>query len=125
MDYDDKRMRGNAAESIASEQMKAWAPMLGSMYDVTLAAINRNGGKGGNDALAQAVVLDIAQFFGGKLVYIPRGENIKRELRDQEIAKRLGREKANDLAAEYRLSVQTIYAIARKQQKLRKRSGGG
>lgn len=104
-----------------TDQFK-WPAKLAELTEVIGSALVRSGRKP-NDAWkdAQVAVLAVAEYQGGQLFYIPRGDRIKTVLRDQEIYRRMGKEKPEDLAAEYRLSVTRIYTIAAQQRNLQRK----
>ena len=60
--------------------------------------------------------LELSNLFGGIQIYIPRGDSVTRELRNISITRRLGKETARDLAAEYKLSSKQIWEISRNQR---------
>ncbi|WP_064116748.1 Mor transcription activator family protein [Pseudomonas fluorescens] len=74
--------------------------------------------------LAHHVVFAICSTMGGSVIYLPRGDAVKRALRDASIY-RDWREKGihpADLGRTYKLANQTIYEIIAKQRVLHRRS---
>lgn len=65
---------------------------------------------------AEAVVAVLAERFGGRMVYLPRGAKLKQELRDREIYRRSKRESADKLAGCYGLSQARVYSIIKQQR---------
>lgn len=113
------------AESLVGRDLSAvpqakWAPMLANMVAV-LEALYRRRGIGAEQAfeLARDSVLAQAEYFGGRVVYLPRGDQLKNAVRDAEIYRRFrGSRNADQLADEYELTVVRIYAIAAEQRAL-------
>ncbi|WP_323114314.1 Mor transcription activator family protein [Pseudomonas guariconensis] len=73
--------------------------------------------------IARAVVYAICETMGGSVVYIPRGDTLRRALRDAEIF-REWREKnvrADELARKFDLSSQAIYDIIARQRVLHRK----
>lgn len=70
--------------------------------------------------IARAVVYAICETMGGSVVYIPRGEVLRRALRDAEIfqAWREKNIRPDKLAREFNLSSQAIYEIISRQRVL-------
>ena len=63
----------------------------------------------------------VAQYFGGRPFYMPKGKSLTRSLRDIEIYKKYTGRNQEELAEEYDISTAQIYAIISKQRKLRQR----
>jgi Mor family transcriptional regulator len=96
-----------------------WPESLQDLRATVKATLGREGIKGKPaDVLTDVLIVEISILFGGHRVYIPRGELLKKALRDQQIYERLGRESAADLATEYGMSEQWIYEIAGRQKQL-------
>lgn len=97
-----------------------WAPLLAQMVAV-LEALYRRKGMDEQAAfkLASDSVLALAEYFGGRVVYLPRGDRLKTALRDAEIYRRFrGSKNVDALAEEYDLSVIRVYAIYAEQRQL-------
>lgn len=96
-----------------------WARTLARLVEVLFARYRRNG-MAPEDAgkLANATVIEIAHYFGGRPVYLPRGDRLKIALRDAEIFRRARRGNIEALADEFGLNVIQIYRIIRQQKAL-------
>lgn len=96
-----------------------WEKALVEFIEVGEAALRRRG-LTEDDAFAHArdVVLAIAEFRGGRLFYLPKGERLLKALRDMEIFRRARGGNIEALADEYGVGVIQIYAIIRHQRKL-------
>lgn len=113
------------AESLVGQDLSAvpehkWAPMLANMVAV-LEALYRRRGMGETEAfrLASDGAMELAEYFGGRVVYLPRGDRLKNALRDAEIYRRfLGSRNADQLAEEFGLGVIRIYQIHAEQKAL-------
>lgn len=74
--------------------------------------------------LARHVVFAICSVMGGKVVYLPRGDALKRALRDAGIYRDWKDNSISipDLVSKYDLANQTIYDIIRRQRALHRKS---
>ncbi len=70
------------------------------------------------DDIALSLTREYARVFGGIQVYIPRGQQLDRVLRDRQIYKEYRRGGAADLARKYGLSEPHIYDIYKEQRTL-------
>lgn len=99
----------------------AWPSALADLVDVIENHLTR-AGRVSEDAreIAQGVTIALAEYFGGRQVYIPRGESLKRFLRDTEIYKLSGKMRAQDIADKFGVSFVTVYKVIREQRALRR-----
>lgn len=69
------------------------------------------------------VAHNLARNHGGTIMYIPKDMEFRLTRRDMRIYERMGRENVHDLAKEYQLTAQQLYAINRcvRDQMLRNR----
>jgi Mor family transcriptional regulator len=67
---------------------------------------------------ARSLVLTLAQYFGGRMWYVPRGDTLRNALRDLEIWHRFDGRNAQALAAEFRLSFVHVYRVIAEQRRL-------
>jgi Mor family transcriptional regulator len=96
-----------------------WAPQLAENVRVLEARYVRRGmaPKEAFDLAADSVLV-LAEHHGGRMFYLPRGDRLRRALRDAEIFRKCNWRNFDKLAAEYKLSITQIYAIVRQQNKL-------
>lgn len=75
--------------------------------------------------IARAVVYSICQTMGGSVVYIPRGDILRRALRNAEIFRewRDNNSRVDELARKFDLSSQAVYDIIARQRELHRRNG--
>lgn len=106
---------------VAADETK-WAPLLADMLRV-IEALKRREGRAEADAFAdaQSTVLALAEYFGGRMVYLPRGDRLRTALRDAELWRRFNGRNSAELAHEYRVSEIHCYAILKKQRQLHQR----
>jgi Mor family transcriptional regulator len=99
-----------------------WAPLLADMVRVIEADKVRRG-VAQADAFADArnTVLVIAEYFGGRQAYLPKGDRLKTALRDAEIWRKFTGKNARELAAEHGVSEIHMYAILKRQRALHTR----
>ena len=109
-------------EALPSKKIKGkYEGLIGEMFDVLINEFEKNS-KTKNEALelAESTVLTIANYFGGRSFYLPNGTRLKAQIRANRIFKEFKGDNMNELTRKYSLSSPHIYAILRKQQKLRK-----
>lgn len=109
-------------EALPSEKIKGkYEGLIGEMFDVLINEFEKKS-KTKNEALelAESTVLTIANYFGGRSFYLPNGTRLKAQIRANRIFKEFKGDNMNELTRKYSLSSPHIYAILRKQQKLRK-----
>lgn len=94
-----------------------WAQTLVHMVQVTEACLRRSRVQE-PEAVARAVVLELANYFGARQWYLPRGDRLRIALRDAEIYRRAKRGNIEALALEYGLNVIQVYRIVRQQKAL-------
>jgi Mor family transcriptional regulator len=115
---------GDALDLIqrADVEETQWAPLLVDMLRV-LTALKKRQGMPEADAYAdaQGSVLALAEYFGGRMVYLPKGDRLKIALRDAEIWRRFTGRNVQELASEYQVSEIHMYALLRKQRQLHQR----
>lgn len=114
--------RSTQEEALPSEKIKGkYEGIIGEMFDVLINEFEKNS-KTKNEALelAESTVLTIANYFGGRSFYLPNGTRLKAQIRANRIFKEFKGDNMNELTRKYSLSSPHIYAILRKQQKLRK-----
>lgn len=99
---------------------KNWPRTLSELVEVTGAELQRQGiepvlaGK-----LARKVAAAQAAYMGGRGYYLPVGESLFAELRNNEIFSRWDRgEKIESLRRHYRMSETQIYTVIREQRRL-------
>lgn len=106
-------------DSTAKVSEENWAPLLAAMVAVLAATHRRLGFDDAQAAkMATSGVLAIAEYLGGRTAYLPRGDRLRKALRDAEIYHRARRGNIRKLAEEYRLSDLQIYRIVREQKEL-------
>jgi Mor family transcriptional regulator len=102
-----------------------WEGTLREMVEIAEAKLNNEMGEGATSAeLARHVVFAICDTLGGSVIYLPRGDALKRAMRDAAIFQEW-REKGIqpvDLVRKYRLASQTIYDIISRQRALHRKS---
>lgn len=94
-----------------------WAQTLVHMVQVTEACLRRSRVQE-PEAVARAVVLELANYFGARQWYLPRGDRLRIALRDAEIYRRAKRGNIPQLAQEYGLTDIHVWRIVRDQRAL-------
>jgi len=96
-----------------------WAEGLVNLIQVQEATFRRSGLDAKTSfRLARASVLAMAQYYGGKQWYLPRGDDLHTALRDADIYRRANRDNIEALAAEYKLTPRSVWRIVRDQHRL-------
>lgn len=113
-------------DSTLPESQRRWAPMLVDMLRVIEATHVRRGMLA-DDAFSASLdaVTALAEYFGGRPVYIPRGDRLMTALRDAEIFRRAKAGNYEQLAEEHGLTVLHIYRVVREQKQLHLRKMQG
>lgn len=97
-----------------------WAPTLACMVQV-LEAHHRRQGVSERTAfdLASQSVLVLAEYFGARVWYLPRGDRLRKALRDAQIHWQWQRSQPiPEIASEHRLSDIHVYRIIEQQRRL-------
>lgn len=101
------------------EILKKWPQGLTDMLMVIEAAYRR---AGDDQQLARErafrAVRALAQFAGGRSLYVPQGRQLDRALRDREIWERHDGTNVSELAQRFALTEVQIYSILAEQRKL-------
>lgn len=98
---------------------------LSDILDVVEAFfVRRNMEKIEASGLAHGVVRELASYFGGRPVYLPRGDRFVRFLRDRAIFDGFNGKNVHDLAREHRLSSKQVYEILNKERERRANARG-
>lgn len=96
-----------------------WPELLVQLLDAAADSARQCGlGNEMAEELAMTIISNQAKLFGGLQVYIPKGEILKRALRDREIYKQARHVDVESLARRYDLSMKQIWEIQRTQRKL-------
>lgn len=118
---DDEGMRKAImeAESGDAKDTSKWAKTLVEYVQV-LERLYVRQGKTEAEAfkLASESVLELAEYRGGRVEYLPRGDAIRTALRHAEIYRRCNGRNHQELAEEFEVSVIQVYRIYRQQRAL-------
>ena len=106
-------------EALDGVPQASWAQGLVQLIEVQEAAFVRLGfDKVEAFKFARAGVMAMAEFFGGRQVYLPRGDNLLAALRDAEIYRRAHRGNIGALAAEHGITDRHVWRICHQQRRL-------
>lgn len=101
------------------EILRKWPQGLSDMLTVITAALRR---AGDDEATARdrafRAVRALAQYGGGRSLYVPQGHQLERALRDRAIWERFDGTNVSELAAWAKLTEVQIYSILAEQRKL-------
>ncbi|MDC8012914.1 Mor transcription activator family protein [Tahibacter soli] len=103
-----------------------WPQRLVDLYDVLFAYARKTGADAetaARDASARAVL--IADYLGGAVVYLPRGDAMRKAVRDSEAYRRHDGRNTNVLAREYGMTTTKFYELLARERKRRLRKMQG
>jgi Mor family transcriptional regulator len=96
----------------------AWPRTLAELTDVLEAHFRRvQRSSSGTRADAEAVIAVIAEHLGGSTIYLPRGDSLRRALRDLRIYHEFDGRNVKDLARRHHLSTVQIRSIIAKHRR--------
>ena len=96
-----------------------WPETLVQMLDCVQATLLRHGFDDDRaEQVAMSVVHDHAANFGGCQYYLPKGDEVRRALRDRDIYQQAGKVDVAVLAQRHHLSMKQIWEIQRTQRQL-------
>ncbi len=98
----------------------AWPQTLADLFDILTDHYTRRRDHPEADARREAeeIVILLAHWLGGRPVYLPRDDSLRRALRDADIYRDFGRRSAAELAQAHRLTPMQIYHIIQRQRRL-------
>lgn len=100
----------------------AWGDNLGEIVDVFENVLYKLGETDRKKAQekAQVLTIELADFWGGKSVYLPIGKKVRIALRNAQVFKDFNGENVPELVKKYHISESTVYSIIREQRRLQK-----
>lgn len=110
----------NLDDEIRGDQ-RLWHTLLAELVDVVTDHLETRKALPLEAALedAQDLILVISHYLGGRNVYLPRDDRIKRALRDSAIYKAFDGNNHLELARKAKLTTAQIYNIVERQRRLR------
>lgn len=103
-----------------------WPQRLAELYDVLYAYNQRlgmNPDSGSRDAAERAILL--ADYLGGSVIYLPRGDVLRRSVRDAEAFRRHTGNNTELLAREYGMTTTKFYELLAREKRRRVRQMQG
>ena len=94
-----------------------WPQALWDLVDVVESKLKTHHANDARD-LAYKAVSAIAEYHGGRMFYLPKGDSLKRAITHREIWDNFNGTNIDDLVVKYKLGTQAIYDIIKKQRKL-------
>ena len=110
-----------AAEAAVELDDSRWPKTMAELVDVYTSAAVREGIAPDTDRanhIARWVVLTLGQHFGGRMTYLPRGDQLKTALRHNQIWAEFTGNNVEALASKYKLSSVRVYKIIQEQRAL-------
>lgn len=108
--------RGGAAARDTSKWPQRMVELFDIQYHYNIKTLGQDEEAAAKDA-AERVVL-IAGYLGGRMLYLPRGDELRRHLRNSTMFKLAGRLSHAQLATAYRLTERQVYDILEEQTRL-------
>lgn len=105
-------------EAASVSDRALWGSMLLEIVDVLEAHFRRR--KMPPDAAAaeaRAVVMTLATHWGGRMLYLPKGDRLRVALKHQEIWRRFDGRNARALAEEFQMSIVAVYRVIDAQRR--------
>lgn len=109
----------NALEAEPDEMVSTkWRGVMYELIDIVEARLLRCNDMPAKQARRYAVdaILAIAEFAGGRQIYLPKLHQVKHEIRNQKIYAEFNGSNMDDLAAKYRLTTRALYTIIKQQR---------
>jgi len=100
-----------------------WPSALVDLLDVAAQSLKGQMPEEQAERVSATVIAAIANYHGGRMFYLPKGQGLDRALRNRAIyrAYKHTRESIIELAEQHRLSEQTVYKIIEEQRALHKK----
>lgn len=124
--FDDPSLLDHLGDLQQVDQ-RHWPRRLIELLDIIVACLQRLHRHDSEAAHAEArnITLALANYFGGEQIYIPRGKELERALRDKAIWNDYDGRNHNELARRYKLSIPQIYNIIESQRRLHREKTQG
>ena len=103
-------------ESVPAEVREKWPKDLAALCDIYDSELKRLGITD-EDAhrIALSLLLAQANYGGGRMYYMPKGDRLKQAVRDRQIYREFNGRNHDELGKRYGLTVQRIYEIVKRQ----------
>lgn len=120
VDIDPEAAAAQAEALADATERGRWPLRLVELADIAEAALARHPGATTREQ-AERLVMEIANYLGGRPVYLPRGDALKRALRDRRIWRDSGKLSPDELSTREGVCLQQIYKIIGEMRALEKR----
>ncbi len=120
-DFMDANQVLNALDLAVRDDTRLWPSLLAELVDVLAEHYETRGGMDAEKAMesAQDVIVVIAHHMGGRNIYLPRDDRLKRAIRDAMIYRVFDGSNHRDLSRKTGLTTAQIYNIISKERTLR------
>lgn len=111
----------NAIDMTVRQDPRVWPSLLAELVDVLADHYEGRGQMGPEEAMtrAQDVIVVIAHHLGGRNIYLPRDDRLKRAIRDATIYRFFDGSNHRDLSQKTGLTTAQIYHIISRERTLR------
>jgi len=104
-------------ENVPAEVREKWPTALADLCDIFDNELRRCGLKEADvHRISLALLLAQANYGGGRMFYLPKGDRLKQAVRNRQIFREFNYRNHDELAQRYDLSVPRIYAIVKEQE---------
>lgn len=120
----DAKQVADRLDSDIRNNNSAWSSFLTELVDVVADYQESKKGLEPDKAVeeAQNVIAVISHYFGGRNIYLPKGDRLWRAMRNIAIFKAFNGSNHTELSIKYKLSVTMIYNIINSESKRRKQA---
>jgi len=113
------------AAKAGEQDIDRWENSLSAFIDIWAACLQRTEAMAPEDAgrIARALAAETAHYQGGRTFYFPKDDRLRRALRDNQIWEDHihGRKTHEQLAAEHKMTVTSVYMILARQTQMRRK----
>lgn len=116
---DDTHGNDLSKADVANIDDHRWPKAMAEMIEVLAAAAQRHGlatDQGGAKEMARWVVMTLGQYFGGRQVYLPKGDILRAAIRDNQIWQEFTGHNHEALGIKYGVSTVWVYKIIEQQR---------
>lgn len=98
-----------------------WPQMLADFIDVLRSAFARDGlDEAQSDRQARLAVTALAEYLGGRMFYLPKGDSLRQAIRHDRIWREFDGQNISQLAQTYEVSERQVYRVLAQQRAMRR-----
>lgn len=121
--FADESLPDDVLDHLDAPEIRARWPQALSDLIAVVAAANARAGYSPDDSRRHAyrIVQALAQYAGGRQLYVPQGRNLERALRDHRLFMQYNGRNIAELVQRFELSENQVYIIIGEQRQLKRR----